>query len=109
MAALTQDNRDQWAINRKRFFLNDKTNRHFLDIIERAMVFLVLDEADNYGYENGNHDQLANFIGNMLTGNGKNRWTDKPINFIIGKNGRAGACSEHSVAGKCSCGETAPA
>jgi hypothetical protein len=34
----------------------------------------------------------------MLTGDGTNRWTDKPINFIIGKNGRAGACSEHSVA-----------
>ncbi|KAI6174654.1 Cpt-6 [Aphelenchoides bicaudatus] len=98
LASLTQDNRDQWAQNRKRFFLADKTNSAFLDIIETAMVFLVMDEADNYGYENGDNDQLANFIGNMLTGNGKNRWTDKPINFIIGKNGRAGACSEHSVA-----------
>ncbi|KAI6222521.1 Cpt-6 [Aphelenchoides besseyi] len=98
LCALTQDRRDGWAENRERFFLSNETNREFLRIMETAMIFLVFDEADDYGYEKGNYDQLSNFIGNMLTGNGMNRWTDKPINFIIGKNGRAGACSEHSVA-----------
>ncbi|KAI6239477.1 Cpt-6 [Aphelenchoides fujianensis] len=98
LCALTQDRRDGWAANRERFFLANETNRRFLRTMETAMIFLILDEAEDYGYKAGNYDQLSNFIGNMLTGNGANRWTDKPINFIIGKNGRAGACSEHSVA-----------
>lgn len=34
----------------------------------------------------------------MLTGNGQNRWADKPLNFIVSKNGRIGGTGEHSVA-----------
>jgi hypothetical protein len=49
---LTQDNRDKWARNRERFFLNNTKNQYFLEQIEKAMVFLVLDDAEDYGFEN---------------------------------------------------------
>lgn len=33
----------------------------------------------------------------MLTGNGQNRWADKPLNMIVSKNGQVGGTGEHSV------------
>ena len=40
---------------------------------------------------------LDNFMRSMLTGDGKNRWVDKSLNYIIAKNGRAGGTTEHSI------------
>lgn len=34
----------------------------------------------------------------MLCGNGSNRWADKPLTYVFGRNGCSGATSEHSVA-----------
>lgn len=33
----------------------------------------------------------------MLTGDGKNRWVDKPLNFVVSASGRIGGTSEHSI------------
>lgn len=49
LAALTTDNRDKWAANRQRFFINDRDNRQFLGQIEQAIAIFVLDN-DDYGY-----------------------------------------------------------
>ncbi|KAK6013428.1 hypothetical protein OSTOST_21258, partial [Ostertagia ostertagi] len=34
----------------------------------------------------------------MLTGNGANRWADKSLNYVVGRNSRCGGTSEHSIA-----------
>lgn len=51
VAALTHDRRDAWHRNRRRFFLADEVNRETLETIESAMIFLVLDERDDYIYK----------------------------------------------------------
>lgn len=50
IAALTIDNRDKWAENRQKFFLNNPTNRRLLNEIESAIVMFVIDDSD-YDYE----------------------------------------------------------
>jgi hypothetical protein len=50
VAALTLDDRNKWAENRERFFLQNPTNKKFIDDIESAIVVFVLDNSD-YGYE----------------------------------------------------------
>lgn len=51
VAALAHDRRDTWAENRERFFLSNATNARFLEQIESSIFVLILDEADNYGFE----------------------------------------------------------
>lgn len=48
IAALTHDQRDKWHENRLKFFLDNKINKKALKIIEKAFVFLVLDENCDY-------------------------------------------------------------
>ncbi|KAI6190117.1 Carn-acyltransf domain-containing protein [Aphelenchoides bicaudatus] len=94
LASLTQDHRDQWAVNRNKFFIDHPVNRHFLEQIEDAIVFVVLDE-NSYNYES--NEELTRFQHEMLKGDGKNRWTDKSMSFIVGKDGHYGGNSEHSL------------
>ncbi|KAI6170302.1 Carn-acyltransf domain-containing protein [Aphelenchoides besseyi] len=97
VTALTTDNRDTWAENRRRFFLENKSNRRFLETIESAIAVFVLDN-DDYGYTEGDYETVENITFNMLCGNGTNRWADKPAHFMFGKTAHCGAMTEHSVA-----------
>ncbi|KAI6185173.1 Carn-acyltransf domain-containing protein [Aphelenchoides fujianensis] len=97
LAALTSDRRDTWAENRRRFFLENPTNRVFLETIESAIAIFVLDD-DDYGYVEDDYSTVQNITFQMLCGNGANRWADKPAAFMFGKNGHSGAMTEHSVA-----------
>ncbi|VDO36719.1 unnamed protein product [Onchocerca flexuosa] len=45
IAALTTDSRDQWCLNRRRFFLQNTSNRASLAVIESAIFYLILDDA----------------------------------------------------------------
>ncbi|KAK6108505.1 Choline/Carnitine o-acyltransferase family protein [Brugia pahangi] len=94
IAALTTDYRNQWCLNRRRFFLENATNRASLALIESAIFYLILDES-NY---NSDPEELEIFFKNMLTGDGRNRWADKSLNYVISNNGRGGGTTEHSVA-----------
>lgn len=47
IAALTTDSRNQWCLNRRRFFLENAINRTSLAVIESATFCLILD-ATNY-------------------------------------------------------------
>ncbi|CAD6193825.1 unnamed protein product [Caenorhabditis auriculariae] len=98
LVALTHDTRDSWHRNRKRFFLDNAVNRKALDTIEKAALFMTLDEDDTYGYDPENPEKLSNFLLNMLCGDGTNRWADKSLNYIAAKNSRAGGTTEHSIA-----------
>ncbi|KAI6223623.1 Carn-acyltransf domain-containing protein [Aphelenchoides fujianensis] len=97
VAAFAHDRRDRWAGNRERFFLQNEVNAKFLEQIESSIFCLVLDDAEHYGY-GGDDDVLSTFTRDILTGDGTNRWPDKPMNIIVARNGRAAACSEHSFA-----------
>ncbi|KAI6234535.1 Carn-acyltransf domain-containing protein [Aphelenchoides fujianensis] len=97
VAAFAHDRRDRWAENRERFFLQNEVNAKFLEQIESSIFCLVLDDAEHYGY-GGDDDVLSTFTRDILTGDGTNRWPDKPMNIIVARNGRAAACSEHSFA-----------
>uniref|UniRef100_A0A915PN97 Choline/carnitine acyltransferase domain-containing protein n=1 Tax=Setaria digitata TaxID=48799 RepID=A0A915PN97_9BILA len=87
IAALTTDSRHQWCLNRRRFFLENTLNRDSLAAIESAIFYLVLDDAC-YSSDSDHPEMLENFLKNMLTGDGCNRWADKSLNYVIAANGR---------------------
>ncbi|VDM92049.1 unnamed protein product, partial [Litomosoides sigmodontis] len=94
IAALTTDSRSQWCLNRRRFFLDNAMNKASLAVIESANFCMVLDDTD---YSNDS-EALEVFLKSMLTGDGRNRWADKSLNYVICPNGRGGGTTEHSVA-----------
>ncbi|CAI4223055.1 unnamed protein product [Auanema sp. JU1783] len=98
VAALTCDTRDKWAANREKFFLNNPVNKKTLEEIESAIFFLIYDDTDEYEYNPDKPEVLSNYMRNMLTGNGANRWSDKSLNYIVAKNTRCGGTTEHSIA-----------
>jgi hypothetical protein len=73
-----------------------------LEQVEDSIVFVVLDDKA-YNYEAGEDEKLTKFQQLMLTGNGRDRWADKSMSFIIGKDGRFGGNSEHSIADGAEC------
>ncbi|KAK5966669.1 hypothetical protein GCK32_017331, partial [Trichostrongylus colubriformis] len=87
VAALTATRREEWARNREKFFLQNPTNAATLREIESAAFILTLDDAE-YFNEPGDPDTMSHFLKNMLTGNGKNRWADKSLNYVVGRNSR---------------------
>ncbi|KAI6223702.1 Carn-acyltransf domain-containing protein [Aphelenchoides fujianensis] len=96
LASLTHDKRDKWAENRRRFFLENATNRRFLRTVESAIVVLMLESEECHDYKAGDNEGLSRFMKAMLVG--KNSWACKPLNFYVLPNGRFGGLSEHSVA-----------
>ncbi|TKR73477.1 hypothetical protein L596_020783 [Steinernema carpocapsae] len=98
LAALTTDRRDQWFKNRSEFFLSNPLNKKSLEAIESSSFFLVLDEAEDWGYDPEKPEKLDIYFSTLLTGDGGNRWADKSLNFMISRNGQCGAVGEHSVA-----------
>uniref|UniRef100_A0A915BWG4 Cyclic nucleotide-binding domain-containing protein n=1 Tax=Parascaris univalens TaxID=6257 RepID=A0A915BWG4_PARUN len=97
VAALTTDRRDRWCANRDRFFLSSETNKKTLETIESAIAFIVLDDSADYEYNAEKPERLDHFLKSMLTGDGKNRWADKSLNYCVSANGRCGGTTEHSI------------
>ncbi|KAI6208440.1 Cpt-6 [Aphelenchoides besseyi] len=97
VAAFAHDRRDCWAENRERFFKQNPVNSKFLEEVESSIFVLVLDDSEHYGYD-GDNDVLSTFTRDILTGDGRRYWPDKPMNITVSRNGRAAACSEHSFA-----------
>lgn len=85
---LTSMGRDQWAQARENLFNIDPINRENLKKIENAIFAVCLDDSSPKTLEEASR--------NMLYGNGKNRWYDKSIQFIITKNGFVGINMEHT-------------
>ncbi|HOO64624.1 MAG TPA: choline/carnitine O-acyltransferase, partial [Synergistaceae bacterium] len=82
-------NRDSWA--RARELLLEQApeeNRAFLHALEEALFVVVLDHE-----EPENTTALA---ASMLHGNGRSRWFDKTLQFIVTPRGRAAINMEHS-------------
>lgn len=109
---LTTWKRPLWAEARKAISMDEK-NQHILEIIERALLVLCLDEPlpDSFnsrlssgrkGHSVGCRDE-TNLALQMLHGGGSshnsgNRWFDKSIQLIISGDGACGLSYEHSFA-----------
>ncbi|KAJ2347470.1 Carnitine O-acetyltransferase mitochondrial [Coemansia sp. RSA 2618] len=85
---LTADSRDSWARNR-RLLLETPENAHVLQAIESS-AFVVALEPDR-------PVTREEFSRAVWHGSGRNRWFDKPCQFVVTDSVRAGFCGEHSM------------
>nr|DBA15443.1 TPA: hypothetical protein GDO54_004653 [Pyxicephalus adspersus] len=91
---LTSDGRSEWAQARE-ILMKDSTNRDSLDMIERCMCLVCLDAPT--GMEpNETNRALQLLHGGGYAKNGGNRWYDKPMQFVVGRDGVCGTICEHS-------------
>ncbi|XP_030425741.1 choline O-acetyltransferase [Gopherus evgoodei] len=91
---LTSDGRTEWAEART-ILMKDSTNRDSLDMIERCICLVCLDGPS--GVElNDTNMALQLLHGGGYDKNGANRWYDKPMQFVVGRDGVCGAVCEHS-------------
>lgn len=88
VGVLTSENRDNWAKTRE-ILLAEPYNRDSLDIIEKAAFVVCLDDSSPVT----RHD----FSRQLWHGDGRNRFFDKSIQFIVFDNGKAGFLGEHSM------------
>ncbi|NXM20127.1 CLAT acetyltransferase, partial [Ploceus nigricollis] len=91
---LTTDGRTEWAEARMTL-MKESTNRDSLDMIERCICLVCLDSPSGVELNN------TNMAFQMLHGggyhkNGANRWYDKPMQFVVGRDGLCGTVCEHS-------------
>ncbi|XP_072293303.1 choline O-acetyltransferase [Eucyclogobius newberryi] len=91
---LTTDGRSEWAESRT-VLMRESTNRDSLDMIERCMCLVCLDDASGPEISDSTRAMLM-LHGGGPNKNGGNRWYDKPMQFIIGADGCCGVVCEHS-------------
>ncbi|KAM4730163.1 choline O-acetyltransferase [Anableps anableps] len=91
---LTSDGRTEWAEARS-VLMRESTNRDSLDMIERCLCLVCLDEASETEQSDATHAALM-LHGGGPSKNGGNRWYDKPMQFIVGADGCCGVVCEHS-------------
>nr|XP_055027201.1 choline O-acetyltransferase isoform X1 [Misgurnus anguillicaudatus] len=91
---LTSDGRTQWAKARS-VLMQDSTNRDSLDMIERCLCLVCLDDPSGIELTDSNRASLM-LHGGGKDKNGGNRWYDKPMQFVIGADGCCGVVCEHS-------------
>ncbi|XP_077311011.1 choline O-acetyltransferase [Lithobates pipiens] len=91
---LTSDGRLEWARARE-ILMKDSTNRDSLDMIERCMCLVCLDAPTGVELNDTNR-ALQLLHGGGYNKNGGNRWYDKPMQFVVGRDGVCGTICEHS-------------
>ncbi|NP_034021.1 choline O-acetyltransferase [Mus musculus] len=91
---LTSDGRSEWAKART-VLLKDSTNRDSLDMIERCICLVCLD-GPGTGDLSDTHRALQLLHGGGCSLNGANRWYDKSLQFVVGRDGTCGVVCEHS-------------
>jgi len=89
IGAFTSDNRDNWAANRKALIAANPANEASLNVIEKSSFLVCLDDTAPHTLEERARD--------CWHGDGRNRWFDKPCQFIVFENGRSGFMGEHSM------------
>ncbi|XP_077115464.1 choline O-acetyltransferase [Ranitomeya variabilis] len=91
---LTSDGRAEWAQARE-VLMKDSTNRDSLDMIERCICLVCLDAPTGEELNEANR-ALQLLHGGGYDKNGGNRWYDKPMQFVVGRDGVCGTICEHS-------------
>uniref|UniRef100_A0A3Q3IQY4 Choline O-acetyltransferase n=1 Tax=Monopterus albus TaxID=43700 RepID=A0A3Q3IQY4_MONAL len=91
---LTSDGRTEWAESRS-VLMRESTNRDSLDMIERCLCLVCLDDASGPELSDTTRAMLM-LHGGGEAKNGGNRWYDKPMQFVVGADGCCGVVCEHS-------------
>ncbi|XP_023119713.2 choline O-acetyltransferase [Amphiprion ocellaris] len=91
---LTSDGRTEWAESRS-VLMRESTNRDSLDMIERCLCLVCLDDSSGPELSDTTRAMLM-LHGDGVAKNGGNRWYDKPMQFVIGADGCCGVVCEHS-------------
>ncbi|KAF2456028.1 acyltransferase ChoActase/COT/CPT [Lineolata rhizophorae] len=89
VGVLTTQNRDVWADVHARLLKAHPSNAAALETIESSSFVVCLDDATPVTL-----DERAR---QYWHGDGRNRWFDKPLQFIINDNGTSGFMGEHSM------------
>lgn len=89
IGALTTENRDVWSSARMKLLSAHPSNATALDTIQASSFLVCLDDASPVTLEERAHQYWH--------GDGRNRWFDKPLQFIINDNGTSGFTGEHSM------------
>ncbi len=87
LGALTAMKRASWAVVRQGMVALDPENTRSLDLLDSALFVVCLDETEPVNLEAASQ--------NVLHGDGKNRWFDKPLQLIFTPNGWSGINVEH--------------
>ncbi|CAO3587743.1 unnamed protein product [Absidia cylindrospora] len=88
LGVLTADNRDNWTDARDALIAAHGENKSALEKIEAASFVVCLDD-----YSPVTRDELSRACWH---GDGRNRFFDKPLQFVVFENGKAGFIGEHS-------------
>ncbi|KAI4555379.1 hypothetical protein MJG53_019069 [Ovis ammon polii x Ovis aries] len=91
---LTSDGRSEWTEART-VLMKDSTNRDSLDMIERCLCLVCLDAPGGMELSDTNR-ALQLLHGGGCSKNGANRWYDKSLQFVVGRDGTCGVVCEHS-------------
>ncbi|KAK6346828.1 Carnitine O-acetyltransferase mitochondrial [Orbilia brochopaga] len=89
VGSLTSQNRDVWTDVRPKLIAADPANKESLETLEASSFIVCLDDTAPVTLEERARQYWH--------GDGKNRWYDKPLQFIINDNGTAGFMGEHSM------------
>ncbi|KAL4989982.1 acyltransferase ChoActase/COT/CPT [Aspergillus falconensis] len=89
VGALTSENRDIWTEARDTLLKAHPNNAKSMKEVEAASFVVCLDDAAPVTLKERAHQYWH--------GDGKNRWYDKPCQFIINDNGSSGFMGEHSM------------
>jgi carnitine O-acetyltransferase len=100
VGVLTANNRDVWAKDYTELTQSEK-NREVLHAIQSAAFSLSLDKqkpSDPVSYSKSLwHGEIASRDGKQHAMGLQNRWADKPLQFIIYDDCKAGIMGEHSI------------
>jgi len=96
---LTASNRDVWAKDYATL-AEDPQNDIVLEAIQSAAFVICLDTEKPETFLEKSHDLWHGAVTRSASGvtlGLRNRWADKPVNFIVFDNGSAGMLGEHSI------------
>ncbi|KAI9248557.1 acyltransferase ChoActase/COT/CPT [Phascolomyces articulosus] len=89
LGVFTGDHRDNWTENRELLLAAHPENKKLLEKIESASFVVCLDDSTPV-----TRDESCRACWH---GDGRNRFFDKPVQFIIYDNGKAGFMGEHAM------------
>lgn len=85
---LTADERTSWAKNRQYLQELSSQNARSLDIIDKSILAIVMDDSLAYDF--------TDIMRESLCGDCNNRWFDKSVSFITYRNGTIGSNCDHA-------------
>lgn len=94
VGSLTTKARAAWAATRSALAALDPGNAGAIDVIERALFCVDLDDVTPTGDGDDRDQQICR---TMLAGDSGNRWFDKAVSFVVLADGTAGINVEHCL------------